>query len=63
MEQGVQTQKNKLIKFLIDNKIPLREGIKILEETDVCLVKKFINKEKQVIYGYETREVAYGTFI
>lgn len=50
-----QNQKNKLIGFLIANKIPLREGINILEEAEIYLIKKLKSKEKMVVHEYEKR--------
>jgi hypothetical protein len=46
----------RLIKFLIDNKIQLRDGIKVLEETEIMIARKLKTKNKEVVNGYGKEE-------
>jgi len=46
-------KRNELLRFLIENKIPLRQAIEMLEAAEKILLEK--RKEKAVSQDYEKR--------
>jgi hypothetical protein len=51
------SKRNDLLKFLVENKIPLRQAIEMLEQAEPIIRRKV--KEKAVLENYEKREVTY----
>ena len=48
-----KSQKNEFLKYLLKKKIPLRQAIEILEDTEKKIAEK--QREKAVLGKYETR--------